>query len=177
MLSVLRSSSLSQSHGTNENIPFNQTLREPVNQLGSLNLFIGDWRSTTPEIYSQFDLIFNCTTNHPQFILDSNVPEGYIFLNIPEGKKGQSKLYDAIETVLTHYSPYKKTLVHCQQGIDRSAGITLAILLKYHNESSSEIKKVDILKQICFIQRYRQCVNPTRATTKQLCRYFVKRVE
>jgi tRNA A64-2'-O-ribosylphosphate transferase len=191
-LSLLAGQSEHSFSGTTAPVLENSLIRAPLSKIGELEVYVGDWRCATEETYAQFPLIFNCTTENPSFVISSSsdggrAREGYFLLDIPEGKRGQTRLFEAITLVLARYRPGVKVLIHCQQGIDRSAGIALAILLHFHSAQNSnpkndtiddderqyQISKVDILKQICRLQRYRQCVNPSRATTKQIVRYFV----
>jgi tRNA A64-2'-O-ribosylphosphate transferase len=85
-------------------------------------------------------------------------PNAYLYLSIPEGKKGQNELFqsipEALKFVLGFLSRGKTVLIHCMQGNtrsclpydlsthsnnvltgkDRSVGITLSILLKYFDQ-------------------------------------------
>jgi tRNA A64-2'-O-ribosylphosphate transferase len=93
-----------------------------------------------PTCWGVFDVIINCTTlEYPDICLTPCTKSQYLFLNIPEGKKGQHEILKAIPKALEFVGPFiragKKVLVHCAQGKDRSVAIALAISLQYFNES------------------------------------------
>ncbi|KAF9109474.1 hypothetical protein BGX27_007572 [Mortierella sp. AM989] len=122
----------------------------------------------------------------------------YLHLPIAEGKKGQHQLLEmipiAIKAVESMYAsrtkPGKdrettspKILVHCQQGMDRSVGIALAILVSCFEEGTGiycgtsvdrrTATKETIQKRLFQIMSYRMAARPSRATLKMVNTYFM----
>ncbi|KAF9436705.1 hypothetical protein BGZ76_003193 [Entomortierella beljakovae] len=129
----------------------------------------------------------------------------YLHLPIAEGKKGQHQFLEmipiAIKAVRSLYtsrtekglsdseedSSSLKILIHCQQGMDRSVGIALAILVssfdietgKYYDgiESPSLATKETIQKRLFQIMSHRLASRPSRATLKMVNKYFMSPVD
>lgn len=176
--------------------------RTAFHQVMGTNLFIGNWISSTE--YNKFSLIFNCTQEDPQHVPvefaqvilshTDSIPDNiapldtdktYVKCNIPEGKKGRKELLASFRTIDRIYGQCVRgpTLIHCRQGIDRSMGVLLLLLAKYHPElfqivypdtgyyQASEIKH--LLEVILIrVQSEYPYGRPTRTTMKQLYAYF-----
>ncbi|KAJ1992075.1 tRNA A64-2'-O-ribosylphosphate transferase [Coemansia spiralis] len=123
-----------------------------------------------PECWKQFDAIINCgAPEYEQNSKDQALKSRYIYLPIPEGKRGQVELGKRIPWALDFVHPFikggnnKKVLVHCSQGMDRSVGIALAILAKfydgdrnYNKNTESDISKESIQNRLLWITTSRQ---------------------
>lgn len=119
----------------------------------------------------------------------------YLHLPIAEGKKGQHQLLEmipfAIRTVKSFYESRTtdetcdtRILVHCQQGMDRSVGITLALLVSCFDEESGgycrrntdqrhTTTKEAIQRRLFQIMSHRLAARPSRATLKMVNTYFM----
>jgi tRNA A64-2'-O-ribosylphosphate transferase len=158
-------------------------LHEPSNfdWIGQTNVAIGSRKAAAPpSCWSSFDVIVNCGA--PPYEYDTG--QQYLYLDIPEGKKGQKQLYSSIPIVLAWVKPFleekKRILFHCMQGKDRSVGICVALFEQYFdgngftfNASKEEISKSSILNKLLFIQQFRSSSNPSRATMKKINLYFL----
>ncbi|KAJ2611800.1 tRNA A64-2'-O-ribosylphosphate transferase [Coemansia sp. RSA 1365] len=115
-----------------------------------------------PECWSKFDAIINCGA--PEYEPNKNpaLKTQYLFLPIPEGKRGQFALGKsipcALDFVYTHLKRGARVLVHCSQGMDRSVGIALAVLTQYFDTNgkfkenpASEITKLSIQNKLLWI--------------------------
>ncbi|KAJ1720712.1 tRNA A64-2'-O-ribosylphosphate transferase [Coemansia erecta] len=145
-----------------------------------------------PECWATFDAVINCGA--PEYLANAEAAgDGdtgslrgrYLFLPIPEGKRGQAELGKAIGPALDFVRPLvcdptKRVLVHCSQGVDRSVGIALAILTRYFSDdekfadvAASDVSKESIQTRLLWITTSRTKANPSRATLKQVNRYFL----
>ncbi|KAF9108648.1 hypothetical protein BGX29_009303 [Mortierella sp. GBA35] len=129
----------------------------------------------------------------------------YLHLPIAEGKKGQHQLLEmvpmAIKAVqqmfaatLTNKDDDDKErrpriLVHCQQGMDRSVGVTLALLVSCFDETTGDycgggddesavtlkanVTKEMIQRRLFQIMAHRLAARPSRATLKMVNTYFM----
>ncbi|KAF9185230.1 hypothetical protein BGZ51_002718 [Haplosporangium sp. Z 767] len=123
----------------------------------------------------------------------------YLHLPIAEGKKGQHQLLAmipmAIKAVQQMYEARikadesqedkdrPKILVHCQQGMDRSVGIALALLVSCFDENTGEFNgivagqqtasKELIQKRLFQIMSHRLAARPSRATLKMVNTHFM----
>ncbi|KAF9975397.1 hypothetical protein BGZ73_000961 [Actinomortierella ambigua] len=128
----------------------------------------------------------------------------YLHLPIPEGKKGQYKMLEmipvAIQVVKDFYrrrpasddKDAPRILVHCKQGMDRSVGITLALLVACYDEETGEfrrevlgegtadskaplmaINKEIIQRRLFQIMSHRLAARPSRATLKMVNTHFM----
>ncbi|KAJ2160623.1 tRNA A64-2'-O-ribosylphosphate transferase [Coemansia sp. RSA 552] len=139
-----------------------------------------------PECWSRFDAVVNCGAPEYEPNQDPSLGDRYLFLPIPEGKKGQVALGKSIPRALEFIRPFlaakenPAVLIHCSQGVDRSVGIALAILTRYYNDTGSfvetqtdEISKLSIQNRLLWITTSRAKANPSRATLKQVNRHFL----
>ncbi|KAJ2779467.1 tRNA A64-2'-O-ribosylphosphate transferase [Coemansia interrupta] len=145
-----------------------------------------------PECWANFDAVVNCGA--PEYPANAEAAAGagdgslrgrYLFLPIPGGKRGQAELGRAIGPALEFVRPLvcdpeKRVLVHCSQGVDRSVGIALAILARYYGDdekyadvAASDVSKESIRARLLWITTSRTKANPSRATLKQVNRYFL----
>ncbi|KAF9206886.1 hypothetical protein BGZ49_001611 [Haplosporangium sp. Z 27] len=122
----------------------------------------------------------------------------YLHLPIAEGKKGQHQLLEmipiavkAVESLYTSRAKQSdgaetedlKILIHCQQGMDRSVGITLSLLVSCFDEETSRFlgantnrpsaTKETIQRRLFQIMSYRLAARPSRATLKMVNTYFM----
>ncbi|KAG0038825.1 hypothetical protein BGZ82_010713 [Podila clonocystis] len=118
----------------------------------------------------------------------------YLHLPIAEGKKGQHQLLTmipvAIQAVNEMYnhsegSLSKRILVHCQQGMDRSVGISLSLLVACFDEDGGQFQarigslagltatKEMIQKRLFQIMSHRLAARPSRATLKIVNTFFM----
>ncbi|KAF9337836.1 hypothetical protein BG006_002201 [Podila minutissima] len=118
----------------------------------------------------------------------------YLHLPIAEGKKGQHQLLTmipvAIQAVNEMYSCSEglspsRILVHCQQGMDRSVGISLSLLVACFDEDGGQFQartsslagltatKEMIQKRLFQIMSHRLAARPSRATLKIVNTFFM----
>ncbi|KAF9932888.1 hypothetical protein FBU30_007047 [Linnemannia zychae] len=134
----------------------------------------------------------------------------YLHLPIAEGKKGQHQLLEmipiAVKVVHRMFASISRAnvrnndsqeikrpqiLVHCQQGMDRSVGITLALLVScfdeitgsyYNNENGcigetgpakAAATKETIQRRLFQIMSHRLAARPSRATLKMVNTFFM----
>ncbi|KAG0339124.1 hypothetical protein BG004_006945 [Podila humilis] len=120
----------------------------------------------------------------------------YLHLPIAEGKKGQHQLLSmipiAIQVVSEMYGRQsmnsRRILVHCQQGMDRSVGITLALLVACFDKEGGQFlagrladcsftgldtSKEMIQKRLFQIMSHRLAARPSRATLKIINAFFM----
>ncbi|KAJ3107880.1 hypothetical protein HDU97_002812 [Phlyctochytrium planicorne] len=146
---------------------------ESFTWIGDTGLAIGNRASGDPaHCWYSFSAVINCgAPEHPAM---SSLPDGkaYLYLPIPEGKKGQQVLYDSIPTAMAFLCDEirkgGRVLVHCMQGRDRSVAITLAFLVQYLRDQKLEldnpILRGDVTKQkvqdtLVYIQGFRYIVS------------------
>eukprot|EP00842_Homolaphlyctis_polyrhiza_P006288 jgi/Hompol1/6660/HPOL_001284-RA len=112
------------------------------NWISDTGIAIGSFHAAMPpSCWDTFDTIINCgarefpdTTQHLQALAKRG--KRYLYLDIPEGKKGQNQLFACIPLAIEFVSGKamqtgRRILVHCMQGKDRSVGICLAILTAF----------------------------------------------
>ncbi|CAG8457932.1 84_t:CDS:10 [Ambispora gerdemannii] len=185
-----------------------ESLKSPLingdsfNFLGNTNIAIGNRKSGCPPLcWQYFDYIVNCTphgyntssTNSSTITQSTDISSSdkanYIQLPIPEGKKGQHVLFEMIPKALDYLRipllEHRRILIHCEQGIDRSVGIALAILVNYFDDNEKCIEdgidredfkvvtKDLIQRRLFFIISYRNKANPSRATMKKVNAFFM----
>ncbi|RIA84745.1 tRNA A64-2'-O-ribosylphosphate transferase [Glomus cerebriforme] len=165
-----------------------QLSNDSFNFIGNTNIAIGDYKSAfPPECWKNFDYIINCTSeSYTSNEITPSFNKNYLQLSIPEGKKGQNTLYlnipIALEFIRKPLEENKKILIHCKQGIDRSCGIALAIMVKYFDDKGNLIKngvnhqnirKEHIQNKLLYITSFRVKANPTKATLKKVNMYFM----
>ncbi|KAJ2078457.1 tRNA A64-2'-O-ribosylphosphate transferase [Coemansia sp. RSA 988] len=96
-----------------------------------------------PECWTQFDAIVNCGAPEYEANTDPSLAARYLYLSIPEGKRGQIALGKSIPQALDFLRAYVQrganVLVHCSQGMDRSVGIALAALVKYFDANGKSL--------------------------------------
>ncbi|KAF9302706.1 hypothetical protein BGZ74_004974 [Mortierella antarctica] len=118
----------------------------------------------------------------------------YLHLPIAEGKKGQHQLLTmipvAIQAVNKMYGcseglSSSRILVHCQQGMDRSVGISLSLLVACFDEDGGQFQartsslagltatKEMIQKRLFQIMSHRLAARPSRATLKIVNTFFM----
>ncbi|KAF9315771.1 hypothetical protein BG003_002667 [Podila horticola] len=118
----------------------------------------------------------------------------YLHLPVAEGKKGQHQLLTmipvAIQAVNEMYSrgegsSPRRILIHCQQGMDRSVGISLSLLVACFDEDGGQFRarpgslsgltatKEMIQKRLFQIMSHRLAARPSRATLKIVNTFFM----
>ncbi|KAL7747548.1 tRNA A64-2'-O-ribosylphosphate transferase [Sorochytrium milnesiophthora] len=101
--------------------------------IGTTAITIGSRSIARPPHHAQFTHIINCSQN--EFDYSGTPHVRYLFLNIPEGRKGQRVLFNSFAPAISWFRTHaldneaKNVLVHCDQGKDRSVAVVLAILL------------------------------------------------
>ncbi|CAJ0846093.1 19926_t:CDS:10 [Entrophospora sp. SA101] len=152
--------------------------KDEFNFIGNTNIAIGN-RKSEPINFNFHTTSFN-----------------YLQLFIPEGKKGQHQLYQQIPNALKFLKDpiiknnsldkehSKKILIYCEQGIDRSVGICLSVLIEYFDDQGDVIingiyhkcvTKELIQRKLLYIMKYRFQANPTRSTLKKINLYFISK--
>ncbi|KAJ1963429.1 tRNA A64-2'-O-ribosylphosphate transferase [Dipsacomyces acuminosporus] len=129
-----------------------------------------------PECWSLFDAVINCGSPEHEKNKDPVLAPRYLFLDIPEGKRGQVELAKSIPKALEFIKPLleakKRVLIHCSQGMDRSVGIALAVLAQYFDAEGNykENSKRGNNPQPSLVDHY---ANPSRVTLKRVNRHFL----
>ncbi|KAG0240657.1 hypothetical protein BGX31_001795, partial [Mortierella sp. GBA43] len=121
----------------------------------------------------------------------------YLHLPIAEGKKGQHQLLEMIPIAIKavksiydsrtdHETSSAKILIHCQQGMDRSVGIALALLVscfdeetgRYCGGNSDKPQTKEVIQRRLFqIMSHRLAARPSRATLKMVNTYFMSPID
>jgi len=108
--------------------------RQSAQQIGSSGVWIGSRRAgRPPECWDSFDAVLNVTINEYEE-MTSSLPSGKFYLQLPveEGKRDRHTLekWMAVGVVFVLYQCMhkRKTLIHCNQGRDRSAAIAIAFI-------------------------------------------------
>ncbi|KAJ3022068.1 hypothetical protein HKX48_007108 [Thoreauomyces humboldtii] len=98
----------------------------PATRIGNTRIFIGNRASAwPPTCFADYDLVINCGAPEHDFSdKETRIAAGqYLYLPIPEGKKGQQALYQSLDSVLESVRgalrDEKRILIHCMQGKDR----------------------------------------------------------
>ena len=152
--------------------------------IGDSGIAIGDRKTgQPPHCWELFDIIINCGTMEYHYENE----KCYLYLEIAEGKKGQYELLNSFPVVFEYLQKLltsnKKVLVHCMQGLDRSVGIAIALLLRFGDSTRklcansplrTDFSKQDVMNTLLYIKKYRPIAAPTRATMKRLNAYFVR---
>jgi tRNA A64-2'-O-ribosylphosphate transferase len=91
--------------------------------IGKTGIAIGGRRSgKPPDCWENFSVVINCGAlqYEEHMKLEAESKDRYLFLSIPEGKKGQHALYQylpqASDYILKSLKESKQVLVHCAQG-------------------------------------------------------------
>ncbi|KAJ3288456.1 hypothetical protein HDU76_007668 [Blyttiomyces sp. JEL0837] len=115
----------------------------------------------------------------------------YLYLPIPEGKKGQKALGDCLEIGVGFLELVLKrggrVLVHCAQGKDRSVCVVLAFLVTYLKYNGSQfqldltdpvvkesVTKQQIQDRLMYIQQFRTKAQPSRTNLKRVNTHFME---
>jgi tRNA A64-2'-O-ribosylphosphate transferase len=164
-----------------------ETDRKAFDWIGESGIAIGCRKAGDPSnCWDKFDYVINCGAKE----FEGMIPEKYLFLDIAEGKKGKQQLYNSFSIVIDKMKTVigKKILIHCMQGIDRSIGISLALMLRYMmpdgtlsastphsipNANLDIIQKTEVMNMLLLIKKYRPKANPTRETMKKINLYFI----
>ncbi|KAK3827237.1 MAG: tRNA A64-2'-O-ribosylphosphate transferase, partial [Linnemannia elongata] len=160
-----------------------------------------------------FDMVINCGAEIKRHTFCESTPmrkedeKDYYYLHLPiaEGKKGQHQLLEmipmAIKAVHLMFAANNKDskagqetrrpriLVHCQQGMDRSVGISLALLVSCFDETTgayssgggndgdgvvkATASKELIQRRLFQIMSHRLAARPSRATLKMVNTFFM----
>ncbi|RKP10460.1 tRNA A64-2'-O-ribosylphosphate transferase [Thamnocephalis sphaerospora] len=164
------------------------------NFIGDTNVAIGGRRSRPPECWDNFDVIINCCELEYEANRDEKLRGRYLFLNIPEGKKGQNRLLATLPLALQFAEApmreHKRILVHCAKGQDRSVGVALALLVRHLDGATgaisndlapsdcapahaADIDKTTIQHRLLYIAQYRPQASPSRATINKVNSVFL----
>jgi tRNA A64-2'-O-ribosylphosphate transferase len=111
--------------------------------IANTSIAIGSAKAAArPACWSNFDVIINCGV--PGFTQDRE--SQYLYLDIPEGKKGQNELFQSITPFLTWIRPHlfekQRILIHCMQGKDRSVGIGIALFQRFGKDLNPELPQI-----------------------------------
>ncbi|KAI8615487.1 tRNA A64-2'-O-ribosylphosphate transferase [Chytriomyces sp. MP71] len=170
------------------------TTAAPIfNWVGETGIAIGGRRSgKPPECWDTFDIIINCgALEYPTMLSSLPSKSEYLYLAIPEGKRGQHALYTAIPVVIGFLQKttckfndrVPKVLVHCLQGKGRSVAIAICLLVLFQQQDGTvdyartrnrgTITKKRIQDILINIQQYRHVALPSRAFMCRINDYFL----
>ncbi|TPX31028.1 hypothetical protein SmJEL517_g05568 [Synchytrium microbalum] len=122
----------SDSIGSNSKISTN-TSSSWIFQSATLSIAVGNRASgRPPECWQHYGAVINCGA--PEF--EHPDSRKYLYLPIPEGKKGAQQLEECIPVAIGFVRSLLKDgpvrlLVHCMQGKDRSVGIAMALMMEF----------------------------------------------
>ena len=109
------------------------------------NILLGNYKSTGKDNIknSGIDVVINCSPNLP---FHNKLLHNYrISVNDDLTNKANLDLFENIINILpiihNHVKQNHKILIHCKAGMQRSAAVTAAYLMKYHDLSIEEAKK------------------------------------
>tara|TARA_Y100000385_G_C12614420_1_gene434335 strand:- start:9 stop:506 length:498 start_codon:yes stop_codon:yes gene_type:complete len=109
------------------------------------NILLGNYKSTSRDNIknSGIDVVINCSPNLP---FNNKLLHNYrIAVNDDLTNKANLDLFENIINILpiihNHVKQNHKILIHCKAGMQRSAAVTAAYLMKYHDLSIEEAKK------------------------------------
>lgn len=171
------------------------------NFIGTTGIAVGGWQAGRPPVCWQvFAAVVNCTMNKHTASIDGNACQlpcasarSFLQLPIPEGKKGARALGQLLPVALTfirrHLCQGHKVLIHCAQGVDRSATIALGALCAFFDDEgalrpllhggvaishpAASVTKLSILQRQQWLLRHRPIVCPSRANLKALNFFFM----
>ncbi|KAI8388740.1 tRNA A64-2'-O-ribosylphosphate transferase [Radiomyces spectabilis] len=155
------------------------------NCIGNTGITVGNrFCGKPPFCWEQFDAVINCGPTEYSENKQEKYQNKYLYLPIPEGKKGQYAFFESISPALTFAAPFlkekKQILIYCNKGQDTSIGIALAILVKYYDaeenfkpEGAGYVDKKRIQQQLLKIISSRHKASPSRATLKKVNTYFM----
>ncbi|KAI9362906.1 tRNA A64-2'-O-ribosylphosphate transferase [Zopfochytrium polystomum] len=184
----------------------------PFDWIGDTGIAIGSVHAgaaalTSPSI---FRAVLNCGAQYPSS--SSSSPDvarlrqadptaaalrpAYLYLAIPEGKKGQVALYESLDAGMAFMREELgtdggggagKVLVHCMQGKDRSVCMVLAFLIAHMRDDGSldlsqqidhgTVTKSLVMDRLGFIQKHRTKAQPCRANLQRINTYFMGRMK
>ncbi|KAI7904851.1 tRNA A64-2'-O-ribosylphosphate transferase [Cokeromyces recurvatus] len=139
-----------------------------------------------PHCWEVFDYVINCSNSEEEVPIEN---DHYLYLPIPEGKKGQiifgSSIQKAIDFVRDPILKNKKILVQCSTGKDHSVGILLAILIYYFDldgqllkdKSARVVDKKLVQHQLVKIISHWEKASPSRVTLKRLNTFFMSHLK
>ncbi|KAJ3184084.1 hypothetical protein HDU85_001935 [Gaertneriomyces sp. JEL0708] len=160
----------------------------PYHWLGNTGIAVGNRDSgKPPRCWELFDVVVNCGAPQHANICETAKAAGkrYIYLDIPEGKKGQHALFQCLPEIISELQEpletQRKILLHCMQGKDRSVGIALALLIQFFDHDGRLLKdrgcdpvsKEIVQDRLLFIQSFRYSASPTRATIQKIKTFFL----
>jgi len=168
---------------TSEPQPPADPVSPPFQFIGSTNIAIGSRTAGRPPFcWEHFEVVINCTQlEYPS--LTGELPN-YLFLDIPEGKKGQVKLLGSIPKALSFVEEKlrrgDRILVHCAQGKDRSVAIALSILIAFFDDAGCVLEtqvpvvtKELVQKRLAFISQFRHLASISRTSLKRVHMHFM----
>lgn len=144
-------------------------------EIGRTGFFLGNFSAgKPPECWESFDVVVNCCFEE----FESLESEKYLFLNIPDGKKGAQQFLKCIPVLLTFLKPFintkKRILLHSKFGTDRAIGLLMCVFLKYYSHLfTMPVCKSSIMEAILLIQADWIIANPSRSTLKKITTYFL----
>lgn len=121
------------------------------------NLYIGNiYTALNEDILRQYDIevVVNCTTDIP-FLETDFIKDGYrCALEDDKSKKQMENMLSSFDYILdiinTHIDNNENVFVHCRAGIQRSASIIVAYLMKYNG--------YNLDTAITYLKNVRNCV-------------------
>ncbi|KAI0219071.1 tRNA A64-2'-O-ribosylphosphate transferase [Massospora cicadina] len=163
--------------------------------MGASRLAVGGWRAGRPPAsFEGFDVVINCTDACHAGFAGMELPPGkfYLELGIPEGKRGPKRLAAALPSLVAWFEKGAegfgrlvdgpRILCHCAQGVDRSVGVALALLVRFMDDSGAldftqpwppKVDKLTIQRRLIFMMQYRSKIKPSRATLKAVNAFFM----
>ncbi|KAJ3245250.1 hypothetical protein HDU77_009513 [Chytriomyces hyalinus] len=167
------------------------------NWIGNTNIAIGGRRAGKPPLcWTNFDVVINCGAIEYAEMVSAvpDVSNDYLYLPIPEGKRGQRALYDAIPVALDWIQSISlrkfpvslpKILIHCMQGKEQSVAIAISLLMAFGTADGAmdyrtrrkreTMSKKQIQDKLIEIQRYRHLALPSRAFMCRINECFLGR--
>ena len=125
-------------HDNGQIVEDNSSNDQTMDQIGSMNLWIGSRRAgRPPECWNNFEAILNVTENEYPNMQQSIAEQTqqtcyYLQLPVAEGKRDKTELERwmpiGLVFIIQHLQRGRRVLVHCAQGKDRSVAMVLALV-------------------------------------------------
>uniref|UniRef100_A0A7S2WAW5 Initiator tRNA phosphoribosyl transferase n=1 Tax=Mucochytrium quahogii TaxID=96639 RepID=A0A7S2WAW5_9STRA len=150
----------------------NQVEKSQFHRIGTTNLYIGSRSASKPPgCYQNFDAIVNCCTL--EYEDNQRSSTNYLWLPIPEGKKGGKVLEKCIPIAMLFIAKCmldkKRVLVHCAQGVDRSVTIVMAALLLFFSPCDNFSCPRDELEQFAVLPKREDIIRFASCRKKESC--------
>ncbi|KAJ3192591.1 hypothetical protein HK101_006274 [Irineochytrium annulatum] len=157
----------------------------PFDWIGDTRIAIGTRAAgAPPACWETFDAVLNCgCEEHAGMREEADDAAGggarrYMFLPIPEGKKGSAALAANVAQGVAFIRAVVEgggtVLVHCMQGRDRSVCVALCYLIEEATRGTGRrVTKEVVRDRLLYIQGFRHVAQPCRANLRRVNSLFM----